>query len=320
MTVPLVSIISALLIALLAALTACSTPTLSIQEELEELEFVFDSEHPPNWGRTPAGADWDALVLHSDTGVTLWLRTTPEEYKEKELRDIAKRWHTYTYVLARRFVPDHEQAAVDWLWETWRRMNQEQSDSASLANLINPRSDSRHFNGALVEAWSYSGDLFDMDGGLAILEGLTAPSASSSTISTSDGFWVVAFGESLSQQFRALSANPELIRPQTRVAMWRDAMLYEVVWVDNEIAEGVGNLPTSLPYGSIIETEGPISILGCRIIFIVGEPPYGDFHGINEEIWSKMAIRIPNHIDGEHVWKFRTIGCQSWKIVESPQP
>lgn len=307
-----------LLIALLAILAACSTSTLSIQEELEGMGFVFDDEHGPNFGRVPAGDDWDTLALRSDSGVSLWLRLKPEEEKNA-LRDKVKRWNDYTYLLAKRFVPGYEQAAYDWLWETWFDMNEQDQDKISFANLINLRSDSRYFDGELVEAWSYFGDLFNVDGGLAMLEALTDPSASTSTSSPSDGFWVVAYGESLSQQLRALSPSSELAHPATRLGQWRDAMLHKVVWVDNEISEGVDNLPTALSYGTVIETVGPANaILGCRIIFIVGEPPFGDFHGINEEIWSKTVIRVPERLAGEHFWKFRTIGCQEWKIVESP--
>ena len=82
--------------------------------------------------------------------------------------------------------------------------------------------------------------------------------------------------------------------------------------------EGVDNLPAALPYGTVIETVGPANaILGCRIIFIVGEPPFGDVHGINKEVRSKTTVRVPDRIDGKHVWKFRTVGCQPWSIVRS---
>ena len=228
-------IIFVLLIALLAILAACSTSTPSIQEELEGMGFVFDDEHGPNFGRVPAGANWDTLALRSDTGVSLWLRIKPEEEKTA-LRDKVKRWNDYTYLLARRFVPGYEQAAYDWLWETWFDMSEQDQDKISFVNLINLRSDSRFFDGTLVEAWSYFGDLFDVDGGLAMLEALTDSSASTSTISTFDGFWVVAYGESLSQQLRAFHRVQKLANPATRLGQWRDAMLHKVVWVDNEIS------------------------------------------------------------------------------------
>ena len=107
----------------------------------------------------------------------------------------------------------------------------------------------------------------------------------------------------------------------TREDQWRDAESQGVVWVDDELAEGVGNLPASLPYGTYISTDGaadPFSALGCRYIFIVGEPPYQDEHGIYKEIRSKTTVRVPDRIDNKHVWQFRTVGCEPWTVVERP--
>ena len=113
-------------------------------------------------------------------------------------------------------------------------------------------------------------------------------------------------------------ASTEL--PDTRVRQWQDSLSQGVVWVDDELADGVQNLPTVLPYGTDIITNGPSdpsSVLGCRYIFIVGEPPYQDVHGINKEVRSKTTVRVPDRIDGKHVWKFRTVGCHPWSIVRS---
>ena len=291
------------------ALAGCSTgsdsnlpDTLSIQEEFEGMGFVFGDERP-NWGRNSAGDDWDALMLRSDTGVTLWLRFTTGEYEKDELNETGMRWNYYMSVLIKHFVPSHEwEAAYDWLMAAWARM--QESERLGSINLF---SDSRYFSGVLVEAWNHSGDIFELDRELTdyVLE-------------NPEGFWVAAFGESLSQQFRALSPSPELTRPQTRVGMWRDALVHDVVGVDREIGEGVDYLPDALPYGTVIETDGPAGLLGfgCRYIFIVGEPPYRDGHGINKEVRSKTTVRVPDRIDGEHVWQFSTLGCSPWRVVD----
>ncbi len=98
---------------------------------------------------------------------------------------------------------------------------------------------------------------------------------------------------------------------------------YGVVWVEREFSEGITeNLPDALPHGIAIYTEGPrneFNTLGCRAIFIVGEPPMRDIHGKNMEIWTRATVRIPSELKGEHVWKFRTINCQPWTVVESSQ-
>ena len=112
------------------------------------------------------------------------------------------------------------------------------------------------------------------------------------------------------------SASTQVPEPDTRVSQWQDALSQGVVWVDDEISEGVHNLPAALPYGTVIETNGPASLLGCRYIFIVGEPPYQDVHGINKEVRSKTTVRIPDRIDEEHVWRFRTLGCSPWRVVD----
>ena len=113
--------------------------------------------------------------------------------------------------------------------------------------------------------------------------------------------------------------STQLPEPDTRTSQWRDAMSQEVAWVDDEFSEGVENLPAALPYGTDIITNGSAdasSVLGCRYIFIVGEPPYKDVHGVNKQVRSKTTVRVPAQIDGKHVWKFRTVGCQSWSILK----
>ena len=117
----------------------------------------------------------------------------------------------------------------------------------------------------------------------------------------------------------------KLTRPRSRVEQWRDAARYGVAWVGGDeilpstTYDGIDDLPDALPYGTIIETEGPIddyNILGCRAIFIIGQPPMRDSQGRNTEIWTRGRVQVPRHIDGEYVWKFNSFNCSPWKIVK----
>ena len=278
-----------------------------IQEELGRKGFAFEAEQPPTWGRNSDGTDWDALVLHSSSGAALWLRITLRNRTQTEVTELGRRWRGYLDILAKRFVLGSAPSVAKWVTEVWRRMN-----DSSRSGYINLRTDSRYFNGVPVEVWSHYGDLFELDRELT----------ESPPTDGADGFWIVAFGEGLSQQIRALSPGAELPRPATRVGKWRDALLHSVVWVDEEFPEGARDLPGSLHPGTSIETDGPenpFSLLGCRAIFIVGEPPYADVHGRNIEIWGRRTIQVPDRLDGHHVWQFRTVNCLPWRIVGAPQ-
>ena len=114
--------------------------------------------------------------------------------------------------------------------------------------------------------------------------------------------------------------------PSTREEQWRSARIHGVAWIDSEISEGVDDLPAALKYGNVILTDGPRYGFGdCRAIFIIGQPPMNDVHGSSTYIRTRTTIRVPDHIDGEHVWRLRTLGCAPWRVVdpslyETPTP
>lgn len=41
-----------------------------------------------------------------------------------------------------------------------------------------------------------------------------------------------------------------------------------------------------------------------------------DIHGTTMVIRTKTTIRVPDRVDGEHVWRFMTLGCAPWKVVD----
>ena len=120
----------------------------------------------------------------------------------------------------------------------------------------------------------------------------------------------------------AVAELPSLSAPSTREGQWRSAKLHGVAWIDSELSEGVDDLPAALKHGTVIQTDGPrvMNPYGdCRAIFIIGQPPMNDVHDTFIYIRTRTTIRVPDRIDGEHVWRFRTVGCAPWRVVDPSQ-
>ena len=83
----------------------------------------------------------------------------------------------------------------------------------------------------------------------------------------------------------------------------------------NPTSTGIDNLRGILHAGMTIYTQGPSTDLPCFASVTIGEPPSRDRVSQYRVFTEAGAYKIPETIEGVHVWQFNTQQCQPWTLM-----
>ena len=83
----------------------------------------------------------------------------------------------------------------------------------------------------------------------------------------------------------------------------------------NPTSTSIDNLRGLLHAGMTIYTQGPSTELPCSASVTIGEPPSRDRISQYRVFTEPGAYKIPETIEGEHVWQFNTQHCQPWTLM-----